>query len=153
MNGKRCSMTGTDYSFVERELRNAGYYTDEERGDRTVEAVSALLAVLDAQELDLNDRGAVSALFATLVWEDGELGNKAGPRSEWRQFHLGEVPYGTVLRVKPDAYDTVVGARHNGLTGVLTAVRAGRALVQYHGRAVHGGHEHHPSQLEYLWRV
>jgi hypothetical protein len=141
---------GSDYRFVELELAKAGYLTDEERGDGVVEAVTALFAVLDGQDLDLEERRSVAQLFASLVEGDGSLGTKAGPRSQWKQFYLGSYPYGSTVRVKTDAYDTIAGKRHNGLTGIFVAARAGRATVQYHGRKDGSGHEHHYSKLEIL---
>lgn len=144
---------GTDYSFIERELEKAGYLTNEERGSKTVEAVTALFAVLDGQSLDLVDRKIVAQLFASLTEKDGSLGvQTAGARAVWKQFYLGTYPYLSTVRVKVDAYDTPAGSRHNGLTGVFVAVRGGRALVQYHGRKDGSGHEHHPTKLEILTR-
>lgn len=143
-------MTGTDYGFVERELEKAGYFTDGERGTAAAAAVRALFAVLDGQELPLEERGVVARLFGHLAENDGSLGNQAGPRSEWKQFYLGVVPYGTTVRVKPDAYDTVTGKPHNGLTGTFVSARAGRCVIQYHGRVAGYGHEHHPSKVEIL---
>lgn len=143
-------VTGTDYSFVERELKSAGYLTDGERGEAAVKAVSALFGVLDGQELDLPDRRAFAQLFTSLVEKDGDLGNRAGPRSEWKQFYLGSFPYLSTVRVKVDAYDTPAGRRHNGLTGIFVSAHAGRAFVQYHGRRDGFGHEHHPTKLEIL---
>jgi hypothetical protein len=143
---------GTDYGFVERELEKAGYLADGERGQRVTDAVTALFAVLDGQELDLDDRAAVSKLFASLVVRDGDLGNTAGPRSIWKQFYLGSFKYGATVRVKVDAYDTPAGSKHNGLTGTFVSVHAARARVQYHGRKDGSGHEHHPSKLEILWK-
>jgi len=141
-------MAGTDYSFIERELEKAGYYTDRERGTAASAAVLALFAVLDGQELSLEERGTVARLFASLAENDGSLGNQAGPRSEWKQFYLGVVPYGTTVRVKVDAYDTVTGSAHNGLTGTFTSAHSGRCYITYHGRP--GGHEHHPNKVEIL---
>ncbi len=139
--------SGTDYRFVERELEKAGY-----KDSSIPDAVTALFAVLDGRGLDLKDRKAVAQLFASLVAKDGDLGNKAGPRSVWRQFYLGTFPYQTTVRVKPDAYDTPAGSRHNGLTGTFASARAGRAMVQYHGRHDGSGHEHAPDKLEVLWK-
>lgn len=138
---------GSDYSFIDRELEKAGY-----KDNSIPDAVLALFAVLDGRGLDLKDRKAVAQLFSTLVGKDGELGNKAGPRSVWRQFYLGTFPYQTTVRVKPDAYDTPAGRRHNGLTGIFASARAGRVLVQYHGRHDGSGHEHAPDKLEVLWK-
>lgn len=143
--------SGTDYGFVERELEKAGY-TDE-RGEHVADSVTALFAVLDGRGLDLSDRKAVAQLFASLVAKDGSLGNKAGPRSVWKQFYLGTFPYRTTVRVKLDAYDTPGGQRHNGLTGEFASARAGRVLVQYHGRHDGSGHEHAPDKLEVLWKM
>lgn len=141
---------GTDYSFVEQQLEKVGY------GDRTeaiAGAVVALFAVLDGRGLDLADRKAAAQLFATLVERDGELGAKGGPRSVWKQFHLGSFQYGCTVRVKPDAYPAdSPGSRHNGLTGVFVSAYAGRAYVQYHGRKDGSGHEHSPKVLEVLWK-
>lgn len=144
---------GTDYSFIKRELEKAGYFTDEERGDQVSDSVLALFAVLDGRELDRVDRETVARLFASLVEKDGNLGVRSGPRSEWKQLHLGEVPYGTTVRVKPDAYDTPAGSKHNGLTGTFAAARGGRVFIEYHGRVNGLGHEHHPDKVEYLWRA
>jgi hypothetical protein len=139
---------GTDYSFVQRELENAGYRSE----DGITAAVEALFATLDGAELDLLKRRAAAQLFTSLVEKDGSLGTKAGPRSQWKQFYLGTFPYGSTVRVRTDAYETPSGARHNGLTGIFVSAHAGRAFVQYHGRKDGSGHEHHPSKLEVLWR-
>ena len=139
--------TGTSYAFIERELSAAGYQADEQKIATTV---LALFATLDGQETDPLARRAAAQLFASLVEKDGDLGNAAGPRSQWKQFYLGMFPYGSTVRIKTDAYDTPAGKRHNGLTGLFASVRAGRVLVQYHGRRDGSGHEHHPDNLEIL---
>lgn len=144
---------GTDYSFIQREIESAGYHTEDGRGERISAALLALFATLDGQGLDLSDRRSVAQIFSTLVEQDGNLGTKAGPRSQWKQFYLGTFPYGSTVRVKPGAYATPAGSRHNGLTGTFVSARAGRAYVQYHGRHDGSGHEHSPTNLEILWRA
>lgn len=141
---------GTAYDFVNRELTKAGYRVDGERGDKTVDAVTALFAVLDGQNLDLTARRAVAQLFSTLVEKDGDLGVEGTQRSTWKQFYLGTFPYLSTVRVKVDAYDTPAGRQHNGLTGIFVSAHAGRAYVQYSGRRDGSGHEHHPTKLEIL---
>ena len=139
--------TGSDYAFIERELSAAGYSKNKQQ---IPDAVAMLFAVLDSQELDPEDRRAAAQLFSSLVEKDGDLGNKAGPRSIWKPFYLGMFSYGVTVRVRTDAYDTPAGSRHNGLTGIFVSAHAGRALVQYHGRRDGSGHEHHPDRLEVL---
>jgi len=143
-------MTGTDYSFVERELERGGYFTDVERGAALSASIIHLFETLDASELDEDEREVAAKLFASLVEKDGNLGIRANARSQWKQFYLGQYQYGATIRVKPDAYDTLAGSRHNGLVGVFAATRAGRCMIAYYGRKDGTGHEHHPSKLEVL---
>ena len=146
-------MTGTDYTHVEQKLRAAGYFTDEAYGETIASSVLELFAVLDGQGLDLHDRETVASLFAALAKGDFELGDRATGRSEWHPFFLGDNAYGSVVRVRTDAYSTPVGRRHNGLTGVFTAAHGGRAYITYHGRRLGGAHEHAPDRLEVLRRL
>jgi len=143
-------MTGTDYSFVERELERGGYFTDVERGAALSASIIRMLETLDASELDVEEREVAVKLMAALVEKDGDLGIRATHRSEWRQFYLGQYQYGVTVRVKPDAYDTISGSRHNGLVGTFVAARAGRCMISYYGRKDGTGHEHHPSKLEVM---
>lgn len=143
-------MSGTDYSFVERELERGGYFTDVERGAALSASIIKLFETLDAAELDTEERDVAAKLFASLTEKDGDLGIRSTSRSEWKQFYLGENPYGCTIRVKPDAYDTIGGARHNGLVGTFAAARSGRCMIVYYGRNDGTGHEHHPSKLEVL---
>lgn len=143
-------MTGTDYSAIFRELEKAGYFTDGDYGTTVSDAIFKLFATLDSSELEPADRIAVGHLFSTLVTSDFHLGNETDERSEWKQFYLGSVRPGEVVRIKKDAYDSPSGMRHNGLVGVFTSARAGRCMVNYYGRRDGKSHEHAPDNLEVL---
>jgi hypothetical protein len=143
-------MSGTDYSFVERELERGGYFTDVERGAALSASVIKLFETLDAADLDLEERDVAAKLFSSLVERDGDLGIRTSHRGEWKQFYLGQYQYGATVRVKTDAYDSLSGSRHNGLVGTFAATRAGRCMIVYYGRKDGTGHEHHPSKLEVL---
>jgi hypothetical protein len=137
----------TDYGRVDAELERLGYSAERPDGDATRAAVLTLLHTLDAQDLSADGRGAVADLVATLVRDDSALGVERG---EWRQFRLGDVKLGSIVRVKWDAYDSLTGAHHNGLVGVFTSAYSGRCTVRYVGRKDRVDYTHPAPLLEVL---
>lgn len=137
----------TDYKLVETQLKKLGYTDNNETGSEVRAAVLELFHVLDAQPLDAVDRKTVAQVFRGLVETNLEL---AVDRAEWRQFYLGDVRIGEVVRVKPDAYPTKSGKKHNGLVGKLVGANHGRCIVQYTSRNDGAGHNHPPDLLEVL---
>jgi hypothetical protein len=69
---------------------------------------------------------------------------------EWEDFNYGNVKIGDYVRIKPDAYDSPEGSKHNGLVGILTRAAAYRYFVEYLGES-YGNSQYHPmSSLQSL---
>lgn len=140
-------MSGTNYEWVDKELDARGYAADGEWTAKIRKAIIELLNTLDAQSLPYSDRETVSSVVRDLV-VNGPAASKEKV-SKWENFRVGEHRPGATVRVRQGAYEGS-GAKHNGLTGVVTAIRGGRVLVQYLGRTDGIGHSHHPDLLEVL---
>jgi hypothetical protein len=140
-------MSGTNYEWVGKELDARGYSEDGEWTAKIRKAILELLHTLDAQSLPYSDRETVASVVRDLVVNGPAVSKEKV--STWENFRVGEHRPGVTVRVRQGAY-TGVGAKHNGLTGVVTAIRGGRVLVQYIGRSDGIGHAHHPDRLEVL---
>lgn len=69
---------------------------------------------------------------------------------QWVPFQMERVEVGDTIRVRMDAYDNPLGARHNGLAGSIAAIRGGRVIVKYFGRIDGTGVPHQPELLEMI---
>lgn len=140
-------MSGTNYEWVGKELDARGYDENHEWTAKTRKAIIEMLNTLDAQSLPYNDRETVASVVRDLVVNGPAISKEKV--SKWDSFRVGEHRPGITVRVRQGAYEGA-GAKHNGLTGVVTAIRGGRVLVQYLGRTDGIGHSHHPDFLEVL---
>ena len=125
---------------------NALGYTDAQ----THNVVLDIFALFDGNSLDNKERERVLQISIELLEQKGLSELPENP--EWKDFELGVTQVGELVRIKPEGY---VGQQtwHLGKVGRLVAVRGGRAIVQYIGRAtrVDGmGYYHHPDMIEVL---
>jgi hypothetical protein len=67
----------------------------------------------------------------------------------WTDYHLGDVPIGSVVRVKPTAYSPDPH-RLNGAVGRIIAARNGYITVQPDGRDETSAAQHLPEKLQRL---
>lgn len=138
-------MTTTNYDWAETELNRLGYAQTGGWTGKIRTGILELLHTLDAQDLSQEDRSAVSDVFHHLITD----APKAQKEAHWAPFELGLHIAGETARVRPESYEGV-GAKHNGLVGVIVAIRGGRVLVQYSGRTDGVGHAHHPDVIDVL---
>lgn len=138
-------MTTTNYEWAESELSRLGYAQDGGWTGSIRRGILELLHTLDAQDLSQEDRTAVTDVFHHLVTDTPKTEKEA----RWVPFELGTHITGETARIRPESYEGV-GAKHNGLVGVIVAIRGGRVLVQYSGRTDGVGHAHHPDKVEVL---
>lgn len=147
-------MTNMDWARDQLDL--AGY-TGKGKGERPQirNSVEALLVALEKQRHPSDDyTRKVIDLFSKLA-----LGHNIAPKgvqdvgARWVQFVLGEVPVGTTVRVKDDAYTGNHAEEHNGRVGRLAAARGGYAFVVYDESAESVGQNHAPDKLEALMVV
>jgi hypothetical protein len=68
----------------------------------------------------------------------------------WRDFDYGNVKLGEFVRIKPDAYDSPSGVRHNGLVGILAFMNGGKCTVKYIGLASGNSQPHPMEKLDSL---
>lgn len=135
----------TNYSELEKALDNLGY------GDSAVKkAVTEVFYVLDANELNVDERRMVSQLVNSMVEKRLIVESTSQLDGVWHPFRLGETRKGAIVRVMKDAYDTDGGKLHNGLVGYLVDIRSGRCIIQYLGRNDGVGHYHPPQKIEVL---
>lgn len=138
-------MTTTNYEWAESELNKLGYAEAGGWTSKIRTGILELLHTLDAQDLSPEDRIVVSDVFHHLVTDTPKTEKEA----KWVPFELGLHIPGATARIRPESY-TGTGAKHNGLVGVIVAIRGGRVLVQYSGRTDGVGHAHHPDKVEVL---
>lgn len=136
-----------DYTRAEAELEELGYTDERVDGEQIRSAVLNVLYCLDSQELPPNTQSIVADLVGHVTRKDEEFG---GTRGVWKQFHLGDVKRGEIVRVKWDAYDSDTGSKHNGLVGVFLSALSGRCTIRYIGRKDKLDFTHPPSLLEVL---
>lgn len=142
-------LTFSDDDNLRTRLINLGY--GGYRGDDK-DVVDALIAVhltLESYKLrpeaqsvvfDLLSREGRASLANTPVWDE----------DSWEDFNYGNVKQGEFVRVKPDAYDSDSGARHNGLVGKMTYMSGRVCTVEYIGLATGNSHKHPMEKLQSL---
>lgn len=98
-----------------------------------VDAVVSLATVLDRHELSDSQKETVFRLLS----EAGQQSLREVPEKvitgQWGEFDYGNVKIGDYVRVKPDAYDSESGAKHNGRVGTLKHMSHNRCVVEYVG--------------------
>jgi hypothetical protein len=115
-----------------------------------VSAIVSLATVLDKHGLDEEQKQVVY----TLLSEAGRDSVKEVPEKvvngEWRDFDYGNVKIGDYVRIKPDAYDSESGFRHNARVGILKHMAHNRCTVEYVGADVGQAMSHPMTNLESL---
>lgn len=141
----------TEREWAREQLRLAGYDTKNPSRVSISNSVELLFAELDQMNHTPESRRIVVELFSKLA-----TGHAIAPRqvqdvgARWVPFRLGNVPAGSTVRVKMDAYESAAGHTHNGMVGKLVAARGGYAVVQYSESSEGTGHRHAPDALEVL---
>lgn len=115
-----------------------------------VSALVSLATVLDKHGLTEEQKQTVY----TLLSEAGNESVKSVPEKvvagEWRDFDYGNVKIGDYVRIKPDAYDSESGMKHNGRVGVLKHMAHNRCTVEYVGSDVGHSMSHPMTNLDSL---
>lgn len=113
-----------------------------------VDAVVSLATVLDRHELSDSQKETVFHLLS----EAGQQSLKAVPEKvitgDWVEFDYGNVKIGDYVRVRPDAYDSETGAKHNGRVGTLKHMSHNRCVVEYVGAETGDSLAHPMGNLE-----
>lgn len=133
-----------DHENLRAKLVSLGYNGDHIDDESLVQALVAVYLTLGTLELSEAARGTILDLLSA----SGRTSVDAFPtvtEEDWENFSYGNVKFGDFVRVKRDAYDSPSGARHNGLVGVLTAMRGGQCTVKYLGLAA-GNTQPHPME-------
>lgn len=130
---------------IRPKLEALGY----ENSGAIVDAIAAVLMTLESHKLSKADQDVVFDLIS----KNGRLALAAVPdwdNDSWQDFDYGNVSQGAFVRVKPDAYDSESGARHNGLVGVLQFMQSRVCTVDYIGLATGNSHKHPMEKLQSL---
>lgn len=141
----------TDYDGLREKLEGLGYAGLRETDESLIQALVAVHLTLETLGLSEAARGAVMDLLSAT----GRDALKTAPifgEDAWRDFDYGNVKLGEFVRVKPDAYDSPTGSRHNGLVGILVIMNAGKCTVNYIGLASGNIHPHPMEKLDSLKR-
>lgn len=138
-----------DYNNLRNRLVSLGYNGSREDDERVIQALVAIHLTLETFGLSKSAQGAVLDLLST----SGRQSMNSLPEVEedhWQDFDYGNVKLMSFVRVKPDAYDSESGSRHNGLVGVLTHMRSGQCTVEYLGLAANNTQRHPMEKLDSL---
>ena len=135
-----------DHDGLRAKLENVGYTGLRETDESLIQALVAVQLTLKSFDLPEDAQRAVLDLLTA----KGTEALKSAPEGDWDDFDYGNVQEGDFVRVKPDAYDTKTGSRHNGLVGVLESMRNGIATVRYIGLATNSKMRHPKENLDSL---
>jgi len=121
------------------------------RGDdkKVVDAIIAVHLTLESYKLSPNALNIVLDLLS----KNGRASLENTPNwdeDSWVDFDYGNVKQGEFVRVKPDAYDSESGSRHNGLVGTLQYMKSHVCTVDYIGLATGNSHKHPMEKLQSL---
>lgn len=93
-------------------------------------AVSDMLTALDQWELSEDEKSQAMNLLSGFGRNDLAMYPPYGD-NVWDKFDYGNVRPGDYIKVKPDAYDSEHGSKHNGRVGVATHISGRRCRVRY----------------------
>lgn len=127
-------------------LGYGGYRGDDKK---VVDALIAVHLTLESYKLS----ATAQELVFSLLSKDGRASLANTPdwdEDSWQDFDYGNVKQGEFVRVRPDAYDSESGARHNGLVGVLQFMKSRVCTVDYIGLATGNSHKHAMEKLQSL---
>lgn len=139
----------TNHDGLREKLESIGYSGLRESDESLVQALVAVHLTLESLELSEAAQGVVLDLLSTTGRKALESTPVFGGDA-WRDFDYGNVKLGEYVRVKPDAYDSESGNRHNGLVGVLTYMTGGKCTVKYIGLASGNSQPHPMEKLDSL---
>lgn len=132
-----------DYDGLRAKLESIGYTGLRETDESLIQALVAIQLTLKSFDLPEDAQRAVLDLLSSA----GTEALKSAPEGDWIEFDYGNVQEGDFVKVKPDAYDSKTGSRHNGLVGVLESMRNGIATVRYIGLAANSKMRHPKENL------
>lgn len=115
-----------------------------------VSALTSMASVLDKHKLTDAQKDTVFALLSDAGRESVKDVPEKALKGEWRDFDYGNVTIGNYVRVKPDAYDSESGAKHNGRVGILKYMAHNRCTVDYVGAELGEAMAHPMTNLESL---
>lgn len=141
----------TDIDNLRARLHGIGLGPEHRDGEKAADAIIAVLLTLSTFEMDDDTKTTV----LNLISSHGLRSIKSTPffvEEDWKDFDYGNVKIGDFVRVKKDAYDSVTGAKHNGLVGVLKFMKSGQCSVDYIGLASGNTMKHPKERLESLKR-
>jgi hypothetical protein len=127
-------------------LGYGGYRGDDKN---VVDALIAVHLTLESYKL----RPEAQEIVLRFLTKEGRASLANTPdwdEESWQEFDYGNVKTGEFVRVKPNAYDSESGARHNGLVGKMTYMRGRVCTVEYIGLATGNSHKHPMEKLQSL---
>lgn len=138
-----------DHDNIRSRMISLGYggYRGDDKA--VVDAIIAVHLTLESYKLSKTAQEIVLSLLS----KDGRASLTNIPDwddDSWRDFDYGNVKQGEFVRVKPDAYDSETGSRHNGLVGVMTFMSGRVCSVDYIGLATGNSHKHPMEKLQSL---
>ena len=139
----------SDDDNLRTRLESLGYTGLREDDESLIQALTAVHLTLETFELSEGAREAVLDLLSA-NGRDALATAPAFGEDAWRTFDYGNVKLGEFVRVKPDAYDSPSGSRHNGLVGILEHMFGGKCTVNYIGLASGNSQKHPMEKLDSL---
>jgi hypothetical protein len=140
-----------DYKEILEKMIVIGYDGTNSEDEKIREALESMIVTLN--EYNLSEE-AHEVIFEILSKGGRDKLDKLPNIKEnsWEDFNLGNVPIGSYVRVKKDAYDSEHGYPHNGLVGIMNRMYGGKASVNYIGLASGITMKHPIDKLESLKR-
>jgi hypothetical protein len=136
-------------SYSEHDIRPKLEMIGYTNSPKVVDAIAAVMLTLESLKLSPEEQ----ALVLDLISKNGREALAKAPdwdEDSWVDFDYGNVSQGEFVRVKPDAYDSDSGARHNGLVGVMQFMKARVCTVDYIGLASGNSQKHPMEKLQSL---
>lgn len=138
-----------DFDGLRAKLESLGYNGTHRDDESVIQALVAVRLTLETLKLSEDAQSAVLDLLSTHGRESMD-GIPEITEDSWQDFDYGNVKLLELVRVKPDAYDSDTGAKHNSLVGILTSMRGGQCTVSYIGLASRSSHRHPKEKLDSL---
>lgn len=136
----------SDFDGLRAKLEALGFDGTHKDDESVIQALVAVHLTLESLNLSKDAERAILDLLSDTEWES--LPDIS--ESSWQDFDYGNVKLFDLVRVKPDAYDSDTGAKHNSLVGILTDMRGGQCTVKYIGLASRNSQRHPKEKLDSL---
>lgn len=133
-----------DYLKLKTQFSALGYRSE------VVTALVSIAVTLDKYDLTDSEKETVYELLSQSGREKTAILPDKLLDGNWEPFNYGNVKVGDYVRVRPDAYDSDTGRRHNGLVGILTRMSGHKCSVEYLGEATGNAIKHPMDNLESL---